>query len=95
MVAQGRGGAMKLRIAIWAMAGALAVATWSLYFTFFKSDIPWALVDFTIPIALVRHYAMSVYFVLLVNALTYAVAGLLVETLWRYFKQHPGHGLAN
>ena len=41
----------------------------------------------TCPIALARHYALSFYFVLLVNAATYALAGTIVETMRRYHKQ--------
>jgi hypothetical protein len=97
--AQGRGGAMKLRIAIWAMAGALVAALWSVYFVFYRTHsqfgVPWALVDLTMPIALVRHYAMSVYFVLLVNAATYALVGTFGEILWRLCKQHPPRRFAN
>jgi hypothetical protein len=99
MGAQERGGAMKLRIAIWAMAGALAVALWSLYFVFYRTHsqfgVPWVLVDLTVPVALVRHYAMSVYFVLLVNAATYALVGALVEILRWLYKQHPLRRLAS
>lgn len=88
---------MKLRIAIWAAAGAFVVAFWSIYFVLYTThpsqfEVPWALVDLTIPVALVRHhthYAMSIYFVLLVNACTYALIGALVETVWRRYKQHP------
>jgi hypothetical protein len=91
---------MKLRIAIWAAAGALVVGFWSLYFILFRIypgrfAVPWALVDLTMPIALLRHYAMSVYFALFVNACTYALAGLLVETLRRRYRQHPPHRLAH
>jgi hypothetical protein len=100
IVAQGRGGTMKLRIAIWAMAGALVVALWSLYFVLYRInagrlEVPWTLVDLTMPIALVRHYAMSVYFVLLVNAATYALVGAFGEILWRLYRQHPLRRLAN
>ena len=91
---------MKLRIAIWAMAGALVVAFWSLYFVVYRIypgrlEVPWALVDLTMPIALLRHYAMSMYFALLVNAVTYALVGMFVEVLRRLHKQHPLHRLAN
>ena len=84
---------MKLRIAMWAAAGALAVAFWSLYFILFRTHpgqftVPWVLVELTIPIALLRRYAMSVYFVLLVNAATYALVGAFIETLWRHYRQH-------
>lgn len=65
----------------------------------------WALVYFTIPISLVRNYphfirmmhyghaANSMYFVLVVNAATYALVGWVVEILRRYY-QH-GRPIAN
>ena len=85
---------MKIRIAIWATAGAFVVAFWSLYFVLYRIypgrlEVPWALVDLTMPIALLRHYAMSMYFALLVNAVTYALVGVFMEMLWRLHKQHP------
>jgi len=47
----------------------------------------WTLAYLTCPISLARHYAFSFQFVLLVNAATYALAGGIVETLWRQYKQ--------
>jgi hypothetical protein len=87
---------MKLRIAIWAAVGALVVALWSLYMIATRGT-PLGnlsiLLDCTIPIALLRHFRMSVYFVLLVNAATYALAGTIVETLRRRFK--PARAISN
>jgi hypothetical protein len=37
--------------------------------------------DATCPIALARQHHMTIYIVLLANALTYALAGLVVETM--------------
>jgi hypothetical protein len=80
---------MKLRIAIWAGAGALVVVLWNLYISE-TSPTPlgalWTLVDLTCPIALARHHALSFYFVLLMNAATYALAGTIVEATRRHFK---------
>jgi hypothetical protein len=98
---------MKLRIAIWAMAGALVVLTWSLCFMAMPANRlgdMWALVYLTIPISLVRNYphfldayyghvVNSMYFVLVTNAITYALVGLAVERLRRYH-QH-GRLIAN
>ena len=76
---------MKSRIAIWGCGGALIVALWSIYL------LPMAgaprgfvaiLLDATCPIALARQHHMTIYFVLLANGLTYALAGLVVETIW-------------
>ena len=98
---------MKLRIAIWAMAGALVVLAWSLCFMAMPANRlgdMWALVYLTIPISLVRNYPYfldahyghvvnSMYFVLVTNAITYALFGLAVESLRRYH-QH-GRLIAN
>jgi len=74
---------MKLRIAIWAIVGALVVVVWRLYLsaTFPNPILGTArtLIDLTCPIALVGHHAMSFYSVLLANAVTYAVIGAIVE----------------
>jgi hypothetical protein len=82
---------MKLRIAIWAAAGALVVVCWSFYFSATHHTpawMGWTLVDLTMPIALVRHYhvAMSVNIVLLVNAATYALVGTAAESMWQHYK---------
>ena len=82
---------MARRIAIWAGVGALVVALWSLYFIAAKPSefgILWSLCNLTMPISLFRHYRMSVYFVMAVNAATYALVGTLVE-LWRRNRHHP------
>lgn len=76
---------MKSRIAIWAASGALIVGLWSLYLDG-ASGAPRGfvavLLDLTCPIALARQHHMTIYFVLLANALTYALAGLVLETMW-------------
>ena len=41
----------------------------------------------TCPIALIHHHAVSLYFVLLVNAATYALVGTVVETMRRHYRQ--------
>ena len=75
---------MRLRIAIWAAVGALVVVFWALYLSATASTphgIIWTLVYLTCPIALGRHHPQTFYFVLLVNAITYALAGTVVETV--------------
>ena len=77
---------MKSRIAIWAVTGALVVVFWTLYmFAIFPAPLGIArtLMELTCPIALVHHSAMGVYSVLLINALTYALVGMVVETIRR------------
>ena len=80
---------MRLRIAIRASVGAHVVVFWSLYFSATNPAshaTSWTLICLTIPIALARHYVLSVYLVLLVNAATYALAGAVAEILWRHHK---------
>jgi hypothetical protein len=48
----------------------------------------WTLVNLTCPVAIAgRHYPFSLYEVLAANAFTYAVVGLIVETL-RHRRHH-------
>ena len=83
-----RGDTMKFRIAMWAIAGFLVAGFWALFaFATFPStnermrDV-WALVSLTCPVAIAgRHYPISLYEVLAANAVTYALVGLIVETL--------------
>jgi hypothetical protein len=77
---------MKLRLAIWAAMGALVVVLWTLYIS--HSSLgpygsTWTLVYLTCPISLARHHALSFYFVLLANAATYALVGLVIEGIRR------------
>ena len=79
---------MKSRIAMWAIVGFLVAGFWALFaFLTFPStsermrDV-WTLVRLTCPIALAgRHYPISLSVTLAANALTYALVGLIVETL--------------
>jgi hypothetical protein len=87
IAASRRGDAMKLRIAMWAGVGALVVVLWNLYLPAISSTIGWALVCLTCPIALAHQYALSFYFVFLMNAATYALVGIVVETMRRQYKQ--------
>ena len=41
----------------------------------------WTVVDITCPIAMLRTHPLSIYLVVAVNALTYAMVGLGVESL--------------
>jgi len=82
---------MKLRIAIWACAGGLAVVCWTLYFsaaTPTPSGVAWILACLTCPIALAGSHVLSFGFVLLVNAATYAMIGTAVEIMLRHLKTH-------
>jgi hypothetical protein len=83
---------MKTRIAIWAIAGALVVVLWRIYITTTFSNplaaggAEWALICLTCPIGLASRHPMTFYQVLLTNAATYALLGVLVETARRYLK---------
>ena len=79
---------MKYRIALWGSAGFLVASFWALFaFATFPAtnerlrDL-WALVSLTCPVAIAgRHYPISLYEALAANAVTYALVGLIVETL--------------
>jgi hypothetical protein len=81
---------MKYRIARWAGAGFLVAGFWALYaYATFPStnermrDV-WTVVSLTCPVAIAgRHHAISLYEILVVNTATYALVGLIVETLRR------------
>jgi hypothetical protein len=88
---KGRGsGRMKSRIVIWATLGALVVVFWRVYISATLSNplgtggVGRALVYLTCPIAIASQHPQSFYFVLIANAATYALAGVLVETTRRY-----------
>jgi hypothetical protein len=78
---------MRFRICIWAISGFLVAVGWAIYalvsrpFTF--SDPLMALAQLTCPIALFRSYPLRLEWVVLANAATYALVGLLVESLRR------------
>ena len=78
---------MKNRVAIWAAAGFLVASGWAIYFLIATKNVTLAptvfnLVRMTCPVAIVgSHYPVSVYLALAANAATYALVGLVVETL--------------
>jgi hypothetical protein len=80
---------MKYRIAMWATAGFLVAGFWALFafLTLPQSthdpmrDV-WTLISLTCPVAIAgRHYPISLSEALAANAVTYALVGLIVETL--------------
>ena len=83
---------MKSRIAIWLGLGALVVVVWRVYISVTLSNplgtggVGRALVYLTCPIAIASQHPQGFYFVLLMNAATYALVGLVVETTRRYYK---------
>jgi hypothetical protein len=82
---------MKYRIAIWAAAGFLVASGWTVYFFARNKDLPIepivsALIRLSCPIAIVgSHYPVSLYSALAANVATYALVGLVVESLRRQF----------
>ncbi len=80
---------MKSRIGTWAIAGFLVAGCWALYGlattppAFTSADPMMTLVRLTCPIALLSSYPIRLYWVLLANAATYALVGLVVEILRR------------
>ena len=81
---------MKYRIAAWASAGFLVAACWALYaFAITPPPITSAdpiltVVEFTCPVVLAGtyfHFGVSLYWSLIANAATYALLGLIAETL--------------
>jgi len=82
---------MKYRIAVWATAGFLVASAWAIYFLVaskgqLTQPIVSTLVQLTCPISIVgSHYPVSLYSTLLANVVTYALIGLVVETLRRQF----------
>ena len=83
---------MKIRIAIWATLGALVVVAWTIYISATFShplgngSVGRNLIHLTVPISLAgEHHPQSFYFVLLANAATYALAGIAVEMMRRYY----------
>jgi hypothetical protein len=82
---------MKYRIALWASAGFLVAGFWALYFAGAGKNNPiepmvHILTCLTCPVALFSSYPLSLYSVLLANAATYALVGLIVETMRRQLK---------
>ncbi len=83
---------MKYRISIWAAAGFLVASGWAVYFFVKNKDLPMepivsALMRLSCPIAIVgSHYPVSLYSAVAANVATYALVGLVVETLRRQFK---------
>jgi len=83
---------MKYRIGIWAAAGFLVASCWALYAfattppAMTSADPIMTLVELTCPVVLVSmrlHFGISLYWSLVANAATYALIGLMVETLRR------------
>jgi len=74
---------------MWAAAGFFVASGWAIYFLVASKDHPIeplvsALLRLTCPIAIVgMHYPVSIFSSFAANVATYAVVGLVVETLRR------------
>jgi hypothetical protein len=84
---------MRNRIARWAGAGFVVAAFWILYaaispITAEQMQYLRILAGITCPITLASHYAIGLSWVLIANAATYALVGLIVETLRKHLF-HP------
>jgi hypothetical protein len=74
---------------MWASAGIIVAGCWAFYFAMRSNDNPiqpivYILGFLTQPFVLVSfyfHFPLSVYWVIVANAATYALVGLIVETL--------------
>jgi hypothetical protein len=83
---------MQRRIAMWASAGALVVVCWTLYVSatfptpLAADGVVWILACLSCPVALAHHYALSFYLVVLANAATYALVGVIVETIRQHYQ---------
>ncbi len=82
---------MKNRIGTWASAGFLVASFWAVFFLLYPRTFPieritWTLAVISQPIALAGfyfHIGLRWYVVVLANAATYALLGLMVETMRR------------
>jgi hypothetical protein len=77
---------MRTRIAIWAAVGFIVAGGWALYAALSPSITQqtqglWLIARITCPITFASHLPLSLYAVLIVNAVTYGLIGLIVETV--------------
>jgi len=84
---------MTRRIALWSLVGFIVACVWVV---FTMSLEPATLLrlehgryfrtvaDVTLPISLLGHYPIKYYWVVLLNAATYALVGFAIELMWRY-----------
>jgi hypothetical protein len=92
-----RVGSMKRRIAMWAIAGFVVMSFWAVYFLATTripstaAPVAWTLARLTCPIVLASfyfHFPIGILWAFLANASTYALVGLIVESL----RQKVQHG---
>jgi hypothetical protein len=94
-----------LRIAVWASAGYLVSVGWGLYFAERSKDVPigatiYALARITQPTVAAILYIkpslpLGLTWVAVANAATYALLGLIVETIRQHYRlSFRGHGFS-
>ena len=83
---------MKNRIAMWALVGFLLAGFWAVFAaatfpsTSERMRDVWPLVCLTCPIAIAgMHHAISLYEVVVADAVTYSVVGLIVEIVRKQY----------
>lgn len=81
---------MKYRVAMWAGVGFFVAAFWAVYLfptsinTIANQPAVWGLARLSCPVVFASSYfrfGISIYWVLLANAVTYALIGSILETL--------------
>jgi hypothetical protein len=78
---------MKYRIVMWAGVGFFVAGFWALCLLpttsspITSAEPMWTIVRLTCPIAFASHFPIGVYWVLLANAATYALVGMIIEAL--------------
>ena len=83
---------MTRRIAIWATVGFLIAGFWAVYYSL-RGPVPITSTErilapfarITCPIAFLGYHPISIYWSILANIATYAMIGLIWETLRRQF----------
>ncbi len=87
---------MKHRVLMWAGAGFLVAVFWALYFfptapvSMASAEPMWTLARLTCPVVFASfyfHFPVGEYNALLANAATYALVGLIMETLRRHSEE--------
>jgi hypothetical protein len=87
-------GSVKFRIALWSGLGALVVVVWRIYISTTLSNplgtdgVGRAFVYLTCPISIASHHPQGFYFVLVVNAATYALVGAVIEAIRAHHQTH-------
>lgn len=84
---------MTRRIALWSLVGFVVACAWVVFTMSVKPATMLQLeheryfrsvVDITLPVAMLDHYPLKYFWVVVLNALTYALVGFAIELLWRH-----------